>query len=216
MSRTVVGAVGVIALAGLLVLSSLAQSPKAEADEQKADAASGETSAASSENKADPADEKKTDATDDEAGEEVMIDPMGPNSACYVCHTTFVWEELCNVHLPEKVTCVECHGLSAAHANDEDIGATPPDVTFERSKIDASCEECHEEHDVSARDIIERWIDRKLSSFSPVCTDCHGTHKIETPEESEPDDKEEEEADGKEGDKEAETSTPAEPSAAPE
>ena len=180
MSRTVVAAVGVSAFAGLLVLSSLAQSPKAERDQSKAEA-----DAASKDKSDTPAAQ-----ADDDADDEAMIDPLGPNSACYVCHTTFVWEELASVHLPEKVTCIKCHGLSAAHANDEDIGATLPDVVFKRCKIDASCKECHEEHDVSARDVITRWIERKHPGFSPVCTDCHGMHKIETPEESDSDDQE--------------------------
>ena len=191
MSRAVVGAVGAIALAGLLVLSSLAQSPKADADQQKAV----------------PSVEKKTEPTDAEDSDDgAMIDPLGPNSACYVCHTTFVWEELATVHLPEKITCIECHGLSAAHANDEDIGATPPDIIFKREKIDASCVECHEEHDVSARDVIERFIDRKPPSSPPVCTDCHGTHKIERPEEEEAEEKE----------KEVATSAQPAPAAAPQ
>ena len=33
----------------------------------------------------------------------------------------------------DEITCVRCHGISAAHANDEDIGATPPDITFKRT-----------------------------------------------------------------------------------
>lgn len=213
MSRTVVAAVGAIAFVGLLVLSSLAQSTQGEPDQSKAEAAGGKKA------DADASSEDKSDtparATDD-ADDEVMIDPLGPNSACYVCHTTFVWEELATVHLPEKVTCVKCHGLSAAHANDEDIGATPPDVIFKRSEIDASCNECHEEHDVSARDVIARWIERKQPGFSPVCTDCHGMHKIEESEESDSDDKNEAKEDEKEGDKEANTSMPSKSSAAPE
>jgi hypothetical protein len=107
------------------------------------------------------------------------IDPLGPNAACYVCHITFVREELSRTHLREKVACIDCHGLSAAHANDEDIGATPPDVTFKRHEIDASCRECHEGHDVPAREVIARWLEREQPGPSPVCTDCHGSHKIE-------------------------------------
>ena len=162
MSRTVL-LVGAIGCAGMAVLLSLG-GPPLEAVGQETGASGG----------------KKADASDDEA----MIDPMGPNAACYVCHMTFVYEELSNVHLPEEVTCVRCHGLSAAHANDENIGATPPDVTFKRDKIDAACRECHEEHDVAAKKVIARCIERELSDFPAVCTDCHGTHKIERPEES--------------------------------
>jgi mono/diheme cytochrome c family protein len=35
-----------------------------------------------------------------------------------------------NIHLQAKVGCIDCHGISAGHANDEDIGATKPDITF--------------------------------------------------------------------------------------
>ena len=166
MSRAVVLA-GTIGFAGMVALSSLG-GPPPKAVGQKTGASSG----------------READAPDDE--DSAMIDPMGPNAACYVCHTTFVYEELSNVHLPEKVTCVRCHGLSAAHANDEKIGATLPDITFKRDKINAACStsECHERHDVPAKDIIARWLERKRPESPAVCTDCHGMHKIERPEES--------------------------------
>ena len=121
---------------------------------------------------------------DDSSEGPAEIDPLGPNAACYVCHIPFVREELSKVHLREKVTCIQCHGLSAGHANDENIGATPPDVVFKRHEIDASCRECHKEHNVPAREVIARWLQRKRPK-APVCTDCHGTHKIERPEEDE-------------------------------
>jgi len=153
-------AVGAIGLALLLVLASSWGPLRAETDKQDAD------------------------TSDDSAA----IDPLGPNAACYVCHMTFVREELSKVHLPKKVTCIECHGLSAGHANDEDIGATPPDVTFKRNQVDASCTKCHEHHDVPARQVVARWLERGRTGPSPVCTDCHGTHRIERSEQTEPDD----------------------------
>jgi len=107
-------------------------------------------------------------------------DPLGPNGACYVCHTTFVKEELAKTHLAHKIACVKCHGLSAKHANDEDIGATKPDITYRRADVDASCQKCHETHDVPARRVVARLLERNLSPRAAiVCTDCHGTHKIE-------------------------------------
>ncbi|MBN2476862.1 MAG: cytochrome c3 family protein [Pirellulales bacterium] len=126
----------------------------------------------------------ETGGAAEESGEETS--PFSANAACYVCHIPFVREELGKVHLKAKVPCIECHGLSAAHANDEDIGATPPDVVFQRKQIDASCVKCHETHDAPARQVIARYQERKLSSESPaVCTDCHGSHKIEQPAEQE-------------------------------
>ena len=107
-------------------------------------------------------------------------DPLGANAACYVCHITFVKEELSKVHLAAKVGCVKCHGLSAKHANDENIGATKPDITFKHDRVDAACKKCHEDHNVPAGKIVGRFVARRLSSTcAPVCTDCHGMHKIE-------------------------------------
>lgn len=108
------------------------------------------------------------------------IDPLGPNSACYVCHMTFVREPIAKVHLAAKITCVKCHGLSEKHANDENIGATKPDRVYKHGQIDGACGECHKEHDVDARKVIARFRERKLpASTAPVCTDCHGSHRID-------------------------------------
>jgi len=110
---------------------------------------------------------------------ESVADPMGPNGACYVCHMTFVREELAKTHLAKKVTCVKCHGLSAKHANDEDIGATKPDRPYTREQVNAMCRKCHRRHDVPPEDVVARWAERKLTQVPVVCTDCHGTHRIE-------------------------------------
>ena len=123
---------------------------------------------------------------DGEEEEEVFLDPMGPNAACYVCHMTFIHEELSKVHLAEKVTCIDCHGISGPHANDEDIGATKPDKTYTRCQINPSCRKCHEEHDAKPEKVIAQWIEIGAPKQKPVCTDCHGTHKIELPESEEP------------------------------
>ena len=68
------------------------------------------------------------------------MDPLGMNGACYVCHIPFVKEELAKVHLAEGISCAQCHGLSDKHANDENVGATKPDITFRRDQVDAGCE----------------------------------------------------------------------------
>ncbi len=126
--------------------------------------------------------EKKEDPGK-ETGAAEKINPLSVNATCYVCHMTFVREEISRVHFKEEVTCIKCHGLSAAHANDEDVGATKPDVMYERNQVDAMCGKCHEDHDVSAVKVILRFVERR-PAFSPVvCTDCHGTHKIKAFEE---------------------------------
>ena len=116
------------------------------------------------------------------AAAEGVADPMGPNGACYVCHMTFVREELTRTHLARKVTCVKCHGLSAKHANDEDIGATKPDRPYTREQVNAMCRKCHRRHDVPPEDVVARWLERELTQTPTVCTDCHGTHRLERPE----------------------------------
>jgi predicted CXXCH cytochrome family protein len=103
---------------------------------------------------------------------------MGSNLACYVCHMTYVKEPLSRVHLKHKVYCIDCHGVSADHANDEDIGATKPDICFKRSQVNDACRKCHSKHNAAPEKLIKRWTDRKLTKTPPVCTDCHGTHKI--------------------------------------
>jgi len=107
------------------------------------------------------------------------IDVLGANAACLVCHLTFVKEELALTHRREGVACTKCHGQSVGHANDEHVGATKPDLLYPRDKVDESCARCHNAHDVPARDVIQRFLDRKLPSKpAAICTDCHGTHRI--------------------------------------
>ena len=135
---------------------------------------------------ADPPDAGSPDAGSPDAGSKEesteRIDPLSVNATCYVCHMTFVREPISRVHFKNKVTCIDCHGLSAGHANDEDIGATKPDTVYRRDQIDAICGKCHEEHDVPAVDVLARYRDREITAMPPVCTDCHGMHKIEPPE----------------------------------
>jgi hypothetical protein len=121
----------------------------------------------------------KDPATAKAPSDEDANDPVGANAGCYVCHMTFVKEELAKTHLKAKVGCIQCHGLSAKHANDENIGATKPDITFKREQVDASCGKCHAEHNVPAKKVVARFVERRLpASAAPVCTDCHGQHKI--------------------------------------
>ncbi len=101
------------------------------------------------------------------------------NSACYVCHENYEEEFLVVEHAQEEIGCVACHGPSHAHTNDED-NVTPPDIMYAPEAIDSACGECHDEHDVSARKVIRRWIERcpEKGPDPPVCTDCHGQHRL--------------------------------------
>jgi hypothetical protein len=124
-------------------------------------------------------DTPRADAESTADAEDAMIDPLSVNATCYVCHMTFVREEISRVHFAKQITCIKCHGLSSAHANDEDVGATKPDITYGRDEVDKMCVKCHEHHDVPARDVIARFIQRKPTTTPAVCTDCHGHHRIE-------------------------------------
>ena len=102
------------------------------------------------------------------------------NAACFVCHNNYEKESLVAVHAPEDVGCVDCHGDSFEHRNDEN-NITPPDVMFPMDEIDEACKECHDTHDVAATDVIARWQQRcpeKREVSQIVCTDCHGEHRL--------------------------------------
>jgi len=132
--------------------------------------------------------QEPADNTADEESDAGYLDPLGPNAACYVCHMTFVDEPLAVVHLRAKITCIDCHGTSQGHANDEKIGATKPDIVIKRSQLNRACRKCHEGHDVRPEEVIARWIKRARSRrartagkpLQPpvVCTDCHGSHRV--------------------------------------
>jgi len=127
---------------------------------------------------------ESSDKDDESPGAE--INPLGPNAGCYVCHMTFVREPLAKEHLAAKIGCIKCHGVSADHANDEDVGATKPDIFFKRDQVDDSCNKCHKTHDAAAIEVLTRFKERRLPlKPPPVCTDCHGMHKIEKPKEEE-------------------------------
>ena len=112
--------------------------------------------------------------------------PLGPNAACYVCHMTYVKEPLSRLHLRHKVYCIDCHGTSIGHVNDEDIGATKPDIYFKRNQVNASCRKCHSSHNAAPEKVVARWLERKLTTRAAVCTDCHGLHKIKRSKDAKP------------------------------
>jgi hypothetical protein len=108
---------------------------------------------------------------------------LAANVACYVCHGNYRPEPLAATHARHEVACVSCHGDSFAHRNDENH-LTPPDIMIAVGKIDASCRSCHEEHDVPARAVVARFLQRRdrladANARRVVCTDCHGSHRLE-------------------------------------
>jgi len=102
------------------------------------------------------------------------------NSACYECHDDYQAEPMVIVHFSEKVGCIDCHGESTAHCQDEE---TPPDVMFAVDKVNGMCRECHVTHNADATDVIARWQQRcpeKTDAVEINCTDCHFRHRLKT------------------------------------
>ena len=103
------------------------------------------------------------------------------NDACFVCHGNYREEPMAVSHAKEDVSCIDCHGASLAHRNDED-NITPPDKMYPFTKIEAGCQaDCHDTHDAPAREVLKRWQERcpqKTDYAQIVCTDCHGFHRL--------------------------------------
>ena len=120
-------------------------------------------------------DEKLPEATAHDTPE-IKVD----NFACYVCHGNYEGEELVVSHGRKEIGCVDCHGQSHEHRDDED-NVTPPDKMYALEDVDKMCAACHNIHDAPARDVIERWQERCPAKTSPdeiVCTDCHFQHRL--------------------------------------
>jgi hypothetical protein len=102
------------------------------------------------------------------------------NGPCFVCHANYEEEPLAVCHAKQGTGCMDCHGPSLAHRNDEG-NVTPPDIIYPAARIDAACKKCHEEHNAPAARVIARWQERCPAKTKPaqiVCTDCHGEHRL--------------------------------------
>ena len=103
------------------------------------------------------------------------------NFACYVCHGNYDGEEMVVSHGIEAIGCIDCHGKSYEHRNDED-NITPPDKMYPLERVDKMCAVCHDMHDAPARKVLEKWQERCPEKTDPkeiVCTDCHYQHRLE-------------------------------------
>ena len=102
----------------------------------------------------------------------------------------FLKESLAIAHAKAEVWCSTCHGPSTRHLEDENIGATPPDVTYSKGQIDRMCGECHEpkkhpqltaktrRSQLAQGKKTQREIKGRKLKVTGVCTDCHGRHWI--------------------------------------
>ncbi len=119
-------------------------------------------------------------AEDEETFAVATTQAAAENTACFVCHANYMTEFLADRHAKANIGCVNCHGQSFAHRNDEN-NITPPETMYSADKIDSSCQNCHKAHDIPAKKIIARWAERGLDKTDPnriVCTDCHGDHRM--------------------------------------
>ena len=94
------------------------------------------------------------------------------NMACFVCHANYRGEVLADSHAKANVGCVNCHGDSFAHRNDEN-NTTPPETMYPYERIDPFCQGCHDAHDISARKIIAAWVKQKAKKPDVTCEGCH-------------------------------------------
>jgi len=102
------------------------------------------------------------------------------NLACFVCHGNYEDEPLVIEHAKKAIGCVDCHGQSHDHRNDED-NITPPDKMYAPEDVDKMCGECHEKHNAQGKEVIARWRERCPAKTDPekiVCTDCHFQHRL--------------------------------------
>ncbi|MHC4755982.1 MAG: family 16 glycoside hydrolase [Planctomycetota bacterium] len=109
------------------------------------------------------------------------------NTLCFVCHGSLRSEEIVTNHGKEGVTCMNCHGESMNHMQDEML-MTKPDVLFGRTEIEGFCKDCHEVEKVHSNkakvdEFRRKWRGRirpngRAVTPESVCTDCHGTHNI--------------------------------------
>lgn len=152
----------VIVAAGLLVLvGGLAHTVLAPA----ADAPPGQKK-----DKPDDSDKANPDK------EKSKVEPAD-NSRCFVCHGNYKKEKLTVRHAKGGVGCERCHGPSDAHCQDEEH-QTPPDTMYPKEKIPPACIACHD-MDKIAKKHKEKDVEADLKGVKNVCTDCHGSHRLE-------------------------------------
>ena len=111
------------------------------------------------------------DPTEEQAAG-VSTRAAGENLACFVCHANYVGEFLVERHAKANVGCINCHGDSFAHRNDEN-NTTPPETMYPSDEIDPFCQGCHDAHDIPPKKIVARWIEQKAKKPDATCEGCH-------------------------------------------
>jgi Zn finger protein HypA/HybF involved in hydrogenase expression len=115
-------------------------------------------------------------------------DGVAPNDMCHVCHIDFAEEKMAIRHAKAKVWCRDCHGLSAKHMSDENIGATRPDRVYKTTEVNGMCGKCHQKDKhpklsaekraarLAAGKKAQEKVKERRVEIAGICTDCHGSH----------------------------------------
>ncbi len=120
------------------------------------------------------------------------------NKACLACHGTPGMEtEFPNgdrlylsidaqayansVHGSQEYACVQCHTDTTAFPHDPITAASRREFVFQRYL--SSCVECHPENYETTLDGVHQKALAAGRTEAAVCTDCHGAHYIESPDE---------------------------------
>ncbi|UCE47305.1 MAG: hypothetical protein JSW47_17085 [Phycisphaerales bacterium] len=105
-------------------------------------------------------------------GQAATTEAATENMACFVCHANYMDEFLAERHAKANVGCVNCHGDSFAHRNDEN-NTTPPETMYAVEKIDPFCQECHEAHNIPPKKILAAWMKQRAKKPDVTCEGCH-------------------------------------------
>jgi len=115
-------------------------------------------------------------------GEEEFLPPAGPvadNSRCYVCHMSYMKEDLAVVHAEADIGCADCHGDCDEHIADESWAwgknGTPPEIMYPRPKINPFCMDCHPKKKIGRLEHKRFFAGTAKEKY---CTDCHGDHRL--------------------------------------
>ncbi|MDP6635161.1 MAG: NapC/NirT family cytochrome c [Phycisphaerae bacterium] len=104
------------------------------------------------------------------------------NSYCYDCHMYLEREKepLIVRHASVNIGCVDCHGKSQPHVDDES-GETPPDIMYAKDQINVACGKkgCHSEKKLKKVTSHKAWFaSAPAAQDKKYCTDCHGRHSV--------------------------------------
>jgi len=121
-----------------------------------------------------------------ETAPSVLAEIEGPrpedNRLCMVCHASLAKEDITLKHFEQGILCIDCHGRSTNHMEDEMLN-TPPDIKYGRIEVKPFCRGCHEMHKHPLK--VEEYIEENRGRDRPngraiysesTCTDCHGIH----------------------------------------